>query len=1226
MSISYYQTDEVICGSCNKSFSPEVWLIVDIEERPDLYGQIIDGSLHVVICPHCNDQGWLDVPLLVLQKEKPPHLIFVPTDQANEVQNNEKANQLIDILQKKSGKGWQERWLKEGAPGLPWELVEIALEEGLEAAEVALLPPHVQTMLEHLSPENREKFLILSGQANTEEEFQQLLEKNPELMVALQNAYKQMQPSIREVLDLAFQARQTYRNTGDFQELKASIDAWEYILSNKDLEDYDIEFQATVRNHAGIAFFERYQAEGDVNDLEQAISLCRLAVKKTPKDSEYLPTRLNNFSLVLADRFDHFGNIDDLEEVIRCSRIAVDLTSDDSDDKPGFLTNLSGHLRRKYSLSGDVVCLEEAIKVAKEAVEISPPESPGKAGILNDFSNVLADRYALHGEINDLEEAIQAAYQSVELTPEGSVKMALRLNNLGNRLSERFARTGDIADMDEAIQKTQMAADLTPGGSSEKGMYLNNLGNRLAERYTRIGEVEDLEKALLANREAVELTADESPSKGMYLSNLSIRLAQRFKFYKAKEDLEESIKVARIALEFTQEGSPQFIRGLNTLGNRISERYEINKDSRYLDEAIEIAKRLAKLVPKDSPDKAFYLYNHGSNLLRRYDLGKDLVDLDQGRKLIVEAIELGRYTSPTAVIQASRSLGQWLLKRGDWDKAIDAFQPGMHAIEELVRKHALRASKESWLQEARGVPTQYAYALAQSGNLEEALIGIEIGQARLLSERISLNNLDLQLLQDKAPELFKQYENFSMLSNKWQTTDLNQDQDIEVVRDELRKINQQFSHLGLEIRKIEGFEHFLAPVQATDIYLASQNQPLAYLATTPVGGMVLLALPGKETEVLWFNDFTDTQLFQLMHSAQGNGYLDTYLVWKQAMQSGISRDDYQAAYQEWLDAIENTTRWLWQEVIGELVEWLIENHFKACTLTPTGLLSLLPLHAAWVKDGDRPTGKRYAMDEMQFSYVPNAQALLKAQKKAGISMDNILVVQNPNSDHPKHDIPFSMEMGEAALEYFTNGENIHLKEAEATIEAVLGKFPEANVLHFWTHGLSNPEFPLESCLLMADEEELKLRNILLVELPKARLAVLSACETGMAGLRNIDEVVSLPTGLIQAGVPGVIGSMWTVETISTLMLMLKFYELWKAGKGVPAQEAFRQSQQWLRDTTNQEKEVYYKNLREHESQQSSYLMPVSAARAASLELMLKNPEKRSYAHPFFWAAFGYYGV
>jgi CHAT domain-containing protein len=117
-----------------------------------------------------------------------------------------------------------------------------------------------------------------------------------------------------------------------------------------------------------------------------------------------------------------------------------------------------------------------------------------------------------------------------------------------------------------------------------------------------------------------------------------------------------------------------------------------------------------------------------------------------------------------------------------------------------------------------------------------------------------------------------------------------------------------------------------------------------------------------------------------------------------------------------------------------------------------------------------------------------------------------------------------------------------------------------------------------------------------------RLAILSACETGLPGLDNIDEVVSLPIGLMQAGVAGVISSLWSVDETSTMMLLTRFYDLWRK-KGLEPAIALHQAQQWMHSTTDGEKYYYL-----------GHILPKD------------QRNLRTYAHPYYWAAFNYLGI
>ena len=79
-------------------------------------------------------------------------------------------------------------------------------------------------------------------------------------------------------------------------------------------------------------------------------------------------------------------------------------------------------------------------------------------------------------------------------------------------------------------------------------------------------------------------------------------------------------------------------------------------------------------------------------------------------------------------------------------------------------------------------------------------------------------------------------------------------------------------------------------------------------------------------------------------------------------------------------------------------------------------------------------------------------------------------------------------------------------------QAVRDQLSGFSVLHFSCHGMAGFAQPLEGGLLLAHDERLTLREVLALRLRDARLALLSACETGVPGLELPDEVVSLPTG------------------------------------------------------------------------------------------------------------------
>ena len=92
--------------------------------------------------------------------------------------------------------------------------------------------------------------------------------------------------------------------------------------------------------------------------------------------------------------------------------------------------------------------------------------------------------------------------------------------------------------------------------------------------------------------------------------------------------------------------------------------------------------------------------------------------------------------------------------------------------------------------------------------------------------------------------------------------------------------------------------------------------------------------------------------------------------------------------------------------------------------------------------------------------------------------------------------------------------------------------------------------------------------------------MLSACQTAVQDFRALpDEAIGLPAGLTQAGVPAVVGMLWSVDDASTALLMVRFYEFLLQDR-LPPPVALRHAELWLRDITNAELDAY---LRQHEA-------------------------------------------
>ena len=1084
-------------------------------------------------------------------------------------------------------------------------------------------------------------------------------------------------PEFADDVRTAQEAEQRYLRTGDRAALDSAAAAWSRMLEHTAFSSAPEHFRLAALNNAGVVFSRRYSARGRVDDLNRALDLFRQVLRATPPDSPGLPMFLNNLGTGLRERFARTGREADLEEAIRVYQQAVQATTPDSPGLPMYLNNLGNGLRDRFARTGREADLEEAIRVFQKAVQATPPDSPDlpicltylgdglrarfartgreadleeairvyqqvvKAGppdspnlpgYLNNLANGLRARFARTGREADLEEAIRVYQQAVQATPPDSPNLPAYLNNLGIGLSTRFARTGREADLEEAIRVHQQAVQAAPPDSPNLPIYLNNLGNGLRDRFARTGREADLEEAIRVHQQAVQATPPDSPGLPSILNNLGNGLRDRFGRTGREADLEEAIRVSQLAVQATTPDSPDLPGYLTNLGTGLSGRFARTRREADLEEAIRLFQQAVQATPPDSPDLPSRLNNLGNGLSDRFGRTGREADLEEAIRVYRRACELGTLSTPQVVLNVAHSWGRWAVQRKRWGETAEAYGYGLATGRQLLARQLERAHKESWLRELQEMSGPAAYALAKLAQYEDAAALMERGRARLLAEALQRHRRDLEQLPGRGhEELYRRYR--EIVERQEQLTEAavarrNQPDSLrgQARLDAIVAANVAFDRVVADIQKIPGYEDFLAESTFAQIQAAAQDTPLVYLVTTSAGGLALIICNG-DVQPVWLDALTDVAVREWLRGpaddpAEG-GWLGTYRNWLVEHTS--------QAQQAWLAAIDDVTHQLWAHIMEPLAAALHQrlpvepSAAPAVTLIPAGLLALLPLHAAWTEDASTPTQRRYFLDEFTVNYAPSALALRHARDGAERApADRLLAVEEPLAASASR-LP-NVHAEVAAITGLFD-KPVILAHAEATRRAVRAALPQAHIVHFSCHGSNNWQSPLESGLLMADDETgkdvlLTVRDFLESEQASGRLATLSACETGIVGTQLPDEVVALPSALLQAGFGGVAASLWSVADISTAMLMEYFYRRWREDKLSPAQ-ALRAAQRWLRDTTNREKAEYFKR---YSPALSGTRMPEATAVDFFTQAMSRDLDRRDFAHPFWWAAFYLTGV
>ena len=387
---------------------------------------------------------------------------------------------------------------------------------------------------------------------------------------------------------------------------------------------------------------------------------------------------------------------------------------------------------------------------------------------------------------------------------------------------------------------------------------------------------------------------------------------------------------------------------------------------------------------------------------------------------------------------------------------------------------------------------------------------------------------DLKRVKSLNPYAYEKYENAIRKIQELEKPGL--PGPVSKIREDVRQARTELKEAIELIQELEGYKSFLQESSFVDVEISVElDHPIIYLIVTEVGSLALIIYREVVTneiaiEPLWHDKFTQNQLNELLFGPTPRKFIEGWFgAYQQLFKIHRSEQEKVEARQGWLNEIDNVTQKLWG-LIGPIEKWLRNMGMCKAVLIPGGLLALLPLHASWIKDGD---SRKYVMDNITFSYAPSALVLHHARRVAqSANADRLLAISNPDGS-----LAYAGQEVEGITPFFASTtEKIKRRD-------VLDALPYAQVVHFACHGKANLKDATKSYLVMADYEYLMVEDLLQISLDRenrtnARLAVLSACETGVVGAFLPDEVVGFPGMFMRIGFAGVVASLWPVSDIS----------------------------------------------------------------------------------------------
>jgi hypothetical protein len=128
---SYSQSFEYTCARCGQAGECDVWLVVDVSERPDLAALIRTRRLRSHRCDACGGPVEIDVSLLTGRPQGPQALLFSPARSADPAGTDAQLRMSVTLLMNGSTGG--RPIPPDGLITVPLDVLDVAVDRDLRA-------------------------------------------------------------------------------------------------------------------------------------------------------------------------------------------------------------------------------------------------------------------------------------------------------------------------------------------------------------------------------------------------------------------------------------------------------------------------------------------------------------------------------------------------------------------------------------------------------------------------------------------------------------------------------------------------------------------------------------------------------------------------------------------------------------------------------------------------------------------------------------------------------------------------------------------------------------------------------------------------------------------------------------------------------------------------------------------------------------------------------------
>ncbi|CAE6438435.1 unnamed protein product [Rhizoctonia solani] len=886
----------------------------------------------------------------------------------------------------------------------------------------------------------------------------------------------------------------------------------------------------------------RFQRLGELDDCNQAIEFAYRAVTISPKDHPGLPDMLNNLSLSYGDRFNRSGALSDCDSAIGYGTRAVAITPGNHPRLPARLSDLSNRFENKFQRLADINDINTALEYASRAVVLTAEGHANLPTLLSSLGAVYLSRFDRLNDLTDIDKSIEHKARAVELTSKGNPELPSRLDSLGISYFGRFHRLGELEDLNKAVEYEEQAIRLTPNDHPDLAQWLHNMGNSYGSRFHHLGRLEDLGRTIECASRSVALTSEGHAYLPFYLKNLGAARERRFKILGDLSDINEAVESKTRAVKLAPEGHAYLPSWLCSLGVAHEERFKRLDTLDDLNKAVDYKAQAVRLTPDTHANLPIWLFQLGSARVTQFHCLGNL-------SLIADAVECFQKASacsvghPRFLLDAARSWGGYATKYSISDP-VKAYRVALDILPRLIWFGSAVDKRYEDLRLVKGLAVEAAAAAIGLLRYEQALEWLEEGRSIVWNQMLQLRS-PLDYIDSIDPMLAGRFRRVAYqvhsagLESRIRDISPPDGLSLEQAAQQHRRQAEEYEKLVIEVRKLPGLENFLYPNDFAQLRHASNKGPVVTINCDKTRCDALAILPGSimVTHVPLPNFSYDKAQGAYSKLNKSLGHFNLRERSKSEQRRPLPPDPLDEH-----DPLEELLAELWVDLAKPILVGLgyykqAEGKIPRVTWCLTGVLSFLPLHAAGCYDQAGEKMSDYAIS----SYTPTLSTLLSFTSSSRLDNSGILAVgQGSTPGHNKlpgttEELAYINCHAQSAVGY------TRLEDCNATADAVLDAMERHEWVHLACHAHQNLSNPSESGFFLHNGL-LSLSSIRKRQFKGKGLAFLSACQTATGDKDLPDESVHLASGMLMAGYPSVIATMWSVMDSDAPFVADKVYE------------------------------------------------------------------------------------